>query len=141
MKMREIKFRAWDKERNKMVTAKWRMRITLDGNILWEIDHYDGNFNLIEKEEIDGDNRFVLEQYTGLKDKNGVDIYEGDILDCQDRVVYVRWNEFHGVWDSQFVRYINELCSNGITPVDWKFRATVVGNLHENPELLEGEND
>jgi uncharacterized phage protein (TIGR01671 family) len=77
-------------------------------------------------------------QYTGLTDKNGEKIFEGDILDCGDRIVRVSWHEMCGTWDCDFVRYKGTLCSNGIEPVEWKYRAEKIGNIHDNPELLEG---
>lgn len=78
---------------------------------------------------------FKLMQYTGLKDRYGKEIYEGDILDCQDRIVKVVWHEQAGQWDSVFIRYQFDLCSNGISNYDWKYRAVIIGNIYENPEL------
>ena len=75
-------------------------------------------------------------QYTGLTDKNGQKIWENDILDCKDRVTVVKWHTPCGTWDSVFVRYKGELCSNGIQVVEWKYRAEVIGNIFDNPELL-----
>lgn len=76
-------------------------------------------------------------QYIGRTDKNGVKIFEGDVLDCVDRIVYVRWHDKCGVWDSEFVRYTDKsLCSDGILNAEWKFKAIKIGNIYDNPELL-----
>ena len=96
-----------------------------------------------QQELIDGVNTFMdfcvipetVGQYTGLTDKNGKKIFEGDILDCGDRVVIVEWHRYCGTWDSRFIKYKGEKCSNGITPVEWKYRAVIIGNIYDNPEL------
>ena len=77
-------------------------------------------------------------EYTGLTDKNGKKIFEGDILDCGDRVICVKWHDFCGTWDSVFIRYKGSRQSNGIAPVEWKYRAVIIGNIHDNPELIKG---
>jgi len=130
-KQREIKFRAWDKLRN----------IMLDPFTLWEL-HDDGQdfernscsmfvnrkWNLFDNED------YIFMQYAGLKDKNGKEIYEGDILDCQwnidnnmrggDKVLSV-------VWDMREFYYD---CNEGMVDLGGSW---VIGNIYENPELLE----
>ena len=78
----------------------------------------------------------IIEQYTGLKDKNGKEIYEGDILKT-DGVpnVTVFWCEQEGRWNGKYHGLFgpgSECEINGSVP----WISETVGNIHENPELL-----
>ena len=121
--MREIKFRAYDKKDNEMFYSsmyqdKTSMAYGL-GNFLSEC----------------GDIEDTLMQYTGLKDKNGIDVYEGDVgNDKFNNKVIIKWNE-------QFYCYAL-LTIDEIIKDDWNFDLNdfieIIGNIYENPELLEG---
>lgn len=90
--------------------------------------------------ERNGQERFIYQQYTGLEDNNGNEIYEGDILriDCNfehrkgivvDKVDY--WNCSFSTSEWLF----HELIDND---EKGKQKFEVIGNIYENPELLEG---
>ncbi len=80
-------------------------------------------------------NGWVVEQCTGLKDKNGELIYEGDVLllDPDDPFALVVWDEDVAMFclQQEDVCYTFDNC--GYTPREIE----IVGNIHENPELLE----
>jgi len=117
--MREIKFRAWDEKAKKMIYPTEIMSITSTGQV-----HI---MNICD------DNLIAL-FFTGLKDKNGKEIYEGDIVG-EEGIVYLV--EFE---DGMF-----EL-AHGTPLIDWIYarerqglEIEIIGNIHENPELLEGK--
>jgi uncharacterized phage protein (TIGR01671 family) len=124
--MREIKFRAWDKKKNMMVyenTYICDMTITFGGQVFCHDSYYEIH-----------DYDFDLMQYTGLKDKNGKEIYEGDILRFEDstliQVVFVDCSaRFAGV----------PLDTKKYGSAEWTIdgkRYEIVSNIYENPELI-----
>jgi len=132
--MREIKFRAWDFQNNSMF---YPHEIYFDGG-LKNIGALDAMANYIEN----GRPRFVLMQYTGLKDKNGKEIYEGDII-----VVRVLHDGDECCWDNekqepipQLVKWDERRCSFDFGHASricyYPHHFEVIGNIFENPELL-----
>ena len=110
--MKEIKFRSWSKDNKKMLYGN-----DLQGRVFFGNDGV-GTIGT----------SFILMQYTGLKDKNGEMIYEGDIVDFEngysDEII-----EDKGCFRLINERYMDDL-SHGV----------VIGNKFENPELISKNN-
>ena len=120
--MREIKFRAWTGE------EMWDEVVILDKDHVMRKDPgcpLNAGIKQLPQE-------FELMQYTGLKDKNGKEIYEGDVI---DGVEFVATNLFHnnlGLVDIPLKEQWIEISTD-------LERREVVGNIYENPELLKDE--
>ena len=71
---------------------------------------------------------FELMQFTGLKDKNDVEIYDGDIISCQNKIGQVKYEE------SMFVVDFERAKGHLFTISD---KCEIIGNIYENQELLE----
>lgn len=123
--MREIKFRAWDKEL-KFIVDSSRYLLGMDGNAFFD----NNDSSLYDQTE-----KLVLMQYTGLKDKNGVEIYEWDILQGSNgRIVVCTYQAPIFVLKEKLT---NKRWFNFIRHPDENQFETVIGNIYENPELLE----
>lgn len=118
-----FKFRVWDKGNEHYVDCADMLYIEPSGEITYAC--YDGDREDMYYYE---QNDVVIEQCTGLRDKNGKLIYEGDIIRVEDNTCKVEWEEENARYNVSGYGEIAYLTYNEIE---------VIGNIHENPELLE----
>lgn len=148
--MREIKFRAWEKPITKLGFG--RMYCPAFPTWNGDIEVWKNNSPQTETELLSPmcGNEPILMQYTGLRDKNGKEIYEGDIvrftnpideIDQQIGVCKFEQDEcnfvlqYKGYHHDHYALHTVYLISN----VTYECSYEVIGNIYENPELLEGK--
>ena len=131
--MREIKFRCWDKENKEMLEVQeLDYADSYDGQPMVRTTMYNDYFDTED---------MILMQYTGLKDKNGKEIYEGDIVHIPDD--YEEYGFASGenysidFKDGRF--RLKPKYKPNATGYDLEFteELEVIGNIYENPKLLE----
>ena len=118
------RFRAWDKEFKEMVQVD---ALVFDEQII-KATYKNGN---VVKEEL---KNYVLMQSTGLTDKNGKEIFEGDVIDSTDGFLtgVIEFRVSLGMFVSDLVEYNNfeRLCNVASS-------RKIIGNIWEHPELAE----
>ena len=128
---RKIKFRVWSNQLSKWITDY----VITDYNLSAVTINHIFNHTELDNEDI------IFQQFTGLEDKNGKDIYEGDII---QQLSFEDWGDDDGDILNRDVQFKTYDTSYGFYESGWYFGAygkiekdcEVIGNIFENPELL-----
>ena len=125
---REIKFRAWDKKQNQMVLIDPpRYHEKIGALVMYS--------SVLISDEME------LMQYTGLKDNNGKDIYEGDIVNLTTNHIADLNPDWPKKTSKVEVKWENAMFKFGDMTMNYmplrNAELKVIGNIYENPELLE----
>ena len=142
--MREIKFRAWDKAEGRMLFPEQLEKGTVSEFPTTLAIGFHGKPVAFDRDSFKGDevvgwnrdHNLELMQYTGLNDKAGKPVYEGDIVNVSLptgkpwRIGAVVWHGFGFAIDTDTKNV------SGAMPLPASHRIEVIGNIHEHPELL-----
>ena len=130
--MKELKFRAWNPK-----TQSYAWPYPESFYIIGEVTVFDMlkqlDMSVIEYNDL------VIEQYVGVKDSEGVEIYEGDILEIRNRDRDTR-NIVVGAFGEPTTKYTNYNHVSSLHLLEWHpSTIKVIGNIKQNPELKGAE--
>ncbi|WP_024624391.1 YopX family protein [Lactiplantibacillus fabifermentans] len=135
-----IKFRAWDKENEIYLYNVQDAYDTLSGFVKYD----DGEYAEYD-ESCFGDflnnERYAVKQFTGLKDVNGQDVYEGDIVKSNYTYAQPKISQIIIEDGNSYILGEDVATGNEMLVSDHIGEIEIIGNVHENPELLEVDHD
>ncbi|GEA97481.1 YopX family protein [Levilactobacillus brevis] len=134
------KFRVWDETQHKMLQVDCIEFI--DGKAYWvEASPADGNVQGGNDGPVGDNSQLKLEQYTGLKDANGKEIYEGDIVKSSYKYAQPKISQVIMEDGNSYILGEDLATGNEMLVSDHINEIEVIGNVHTNPELLEAQHD
>ncbi|WP_333604151.1 YopX family protein [Lactobacillus acetotolerans] len=142
--MMDIKFRVWDKQHKRMLNIDTLALSFSPKGVLTSIYTYGPDFSndpdIIGDDEPDLDS-VVLEQFIGLKDANGKEIYEGDIVKSSYKYAQPKISQVIMEGGNSYILGEDLATGNEMLVSDHINEIEVISNVHTNPELLEAENE
>lgn len=137
--MRKIKFRIWDEDGAELINQDDIYWIDFRNDCASVLDKYNYENNCQKEISINH-----IMQSTGFNDKNGVEIYEGDIIEYTDKTSTIRGQIIYGIYDEDwqtdlgfYIKWYNRKNLRNCFKV-WQSRGIkVIGNIYTNSELLE----
>lgn len=137
---RPIKFRVWDKLNKKMIVDEDNLLISLSGDVVkvWDDGEWANTINGLN---------YILMQSTGLKDKNGKDIYDGDIVrianfpnDFKRSEPEFDWRVFQVIWNKNVYAFENSVIYTPFSSYSGsnleEYDIEIIGNIYKNPEWV-----
>lgn len=131
-----IKFRAWDNESEIYLYNVQDAYDTLSGSVKYD-DGEDADYDECCFGDFLDNKRYDVEQFTGLIDVNGKDIYEGDIIKSSYKYAQPKISQIIIEDGNSYILGEDLATGNEMLVSDHIGEIEVIGNVHENPELLE----